>query len=158
MVTEFQDIICLSIDAESETGAVLKDKYNVRGFPALLFLNSDGTPRDLHIEQAVNVINWDDHENPLVVPKVLVDTPEFKSTEVLRCEYFCLEKLTLSIALEVPMNGKTFHALFIAEGECTVAWDGGSETAKAGESLLIPAALPAYTLNGTATVLRTTMA
>lgn len=47
MVTEFQDIICLSVDAESEAGAVLKNKYGVRGYPALLFLNSDGTPRDL---------------------------------------------------------------------------------------------------------------
>jgi mannose-6-phosphate isomerase len=120
-------------------------------------MGNDGKPRDLHIDQAVNVINWDDHENPLVGPKVLVDTPEFKSTEVLRCEYFCLEKLTFSIPLEVPMNGKTFHALFIAEGECTVAWDGGTETVKAGESLLIPAGLPAYTLNGSATVLRTTI-
>ncbi len=41
------DIICLSIDAESETGSALKDKYGVRAYPALLFLNSDGSARDV---------------------------------------------------------------------------------------------------------------
>lgn len=40
------DIVCLSVDAESESGARLAKKYGVRGYPALLFLNSDGSPRD----------------------------------------------------------------------------------------------------------------
>ncbi|MFT7484410.1 MAG: hypothetical protein ACI9F9_000250, partial [Candidatus Paceibacteria bacterium] len=40
------DILCLSIDAESESGSALAKKYGVRGYPALLFLNSDGSPRD----------------------------------------------------------------------------------------------------------------
>ena len=55
------------------------------------------------------------------------------------------------------MDGKTFHALFVAEGKMQISWEGGSETARAGESVLIPAALPAYSLNGNATVLRTTI-
>jgi mannose-6-phosphate isomerase len=120
-------------------------------------MGNDGKPRDLHIDQAVNVINWNDHENPLVEPTVLIDTPDYQHLEVLSCEYFRLEKLTFSKPLDVVLNGKTFHALFIAEGEATIAWDGGIETAKAGESVLIPAALPAYTLDGNATVLRTTI-
>jgi mannose-6-phosphate isomerase len=120
-------------------------------------MGNDGLPRALHIDQAANVINWDDHENPLVEPTVLVDTEGFQCLEVLRCAYFRLEKLVLSIPLEVPMAGKTFHALFVAEGVAQISWDGGSETARAGESILIPAALPAYTLDGNATVLRTSI-
>lgn len=118
---------------------------------------NDGKPRDLHIDQAVQVINWNDHDNPLVEPSVLVETEGFQCLEVLACEYFRLEKLTFSMPLEVPMPGTTFHALFIAEGEATLVWEGGSESAKAGESVLIPAALPAYTLDGKATVLRTSI-
>ena len=41
-----QDMLVLSIDAESETGEPIAKRFAVRGFPALLFLNSDGTPRD----------------------------------------------------------------------------------------------------------------
>lgn len=40
------DVICLSIDAESDAGSVLAKKFGVRGYPTLLFLNSDATPRD----------------------------------------------------------------------------------------------------------------
>jgi len=118
-------------------------------------MGNDGKPRDLHIEQAINVISWDDHENPLVEPKILVDTDTFQCLEVLKCEYFQLEKLTFTAPLEVPMSGKTFHALFIAEGEAVIEWEGGSLSAPAGTSVLVPAALPAYTLAGNATVLRT---
>jgi mannose-6-phosphate isomerase len=120
-------------------------------------MGNDGKPRDLHIDQAVEVINWNDHGNPLVEPKLLVDTAAFQCWEVLECDFFRLEKLRFSQPQEVPMSGKTFHALFITEGEAKITWDEGSETAKAGESILVPAALPAYTLSGKATILRTTL-
>ncbi len=103
------------------------------------------------------MINWNDPENPLVEPTVLVDTDGFQCTQVLKCEYFCLEKLIFSMPLEVPLSGNTFHALFVAEGETVIEWRGGQEKAGPGTSVLIPAALGTYTLNGNATVLRTTI-
>lgn len=41
------DIICINIDAETDAGSALAKKYGVRGYPALLFLNSDSSPRDV---------------------------------------------------------------------------------------------------------------
>jgi len=120
-------------------------------------MGNDGKPRDLHIEQAINVINWNDHQDPLVEPKLMVDTDTFQCWEVLKCEYFRLEKLTVTAPLEIPMSGRTFHALFVSQGEATISWGDESLEAPAGTSLLVPAALPAYTLGGTATVLRTTI-
>jgi mannose-6-phosphate isomerase len=120
-------------------------------------MGNDGKPRELHIEQAANVIDWNDRENPLVKPTLLVDTDTFQCTEILQCEYFRLEKLTFSVPLEVPMKGTTFHALFVADGETTLHWDDEKIIASAGTSILVPAALPAYTLEGKATVLRTTI-
>ena len=120
-------------------------------------VGADGQPRELHIDQAIDVINFDDNENPIVEPKVLVDTENFQCLDVLKCEYFQLEKLTFTASVEVPMSGKTFHALFVSEGEAVIEWDGGKITAPAGTSVLVPAALPAYTLAGHATVLRTTI-
>ncbi|VGO20005.1 type I phosphomannose isomerase catalytic subunit [Pontiella sulfatireligans] len=120
-------------------------------------MGNDGQPRELHIEQAINVINWEDRDSPLVEPVTQVDTDSFQCSEVLACEYFRLEKLSFNAPLEVPMNGKTFHALFVSEGEATVSWGEDALTAPAGTSILVPAALPAYTLNGKATVLRTTI-
>lgn len=120
-------------------------------------MGNDGKPRPLHIDQAINVINWNDHESPLVEPRVLVDTDTLLCMEVLKCEYFYLEKLTFSAPLEVPMTGKSFHALFVAEGDAVIRWEEESLSAPAGTSILVPAALPTYTLDGDATVLRTTI-
>ncbi len=120
-------------------------------------MGNDGKPRELHLGQAVEVINWDDHEDPLVKPTLLIDTDGFKCWDVLKCEYFQLEKLSFYMPKEVPLDGDTFHALFVSEGEAKIEWDGGYEIAQAGESILVPAALVSYTLSGNATVLRTTI-
>lgn len=120
-------------------------------------MGNDGKPRELHIEQAVNVIDWEEHENPVIEPELLVDTDTFQCWKELQCEYFKLEKLVFSAPLEVPLKGTTFHALFVAEGEAEILWDDERLVAKAGTSVLIPAALPAYTLDGCATVMRTTI-
>jgi mannose-6-phosphate isomerase len=119
-------------------------------------MGNDGKPRELHIEQAINVINWDDNDNPQIESELRVDTDTFKCWEVLQCEYFRLEKLVFTAPLEVAMDGASFHALFVAEGEAEISWDDEILTAPAGTSILVPAALPAYTLEGHATVLRTT--
>lgn len=120
-------------------------------------MGNDGKPRELHIDQALDVINWEDTDHPLVEPKLLVDTETFQCLEVLSCEYFKLEKLIFSAPLEVPMSGKTFHALFVAEGEAELHWGDEGLAAPAGTSVLIPAAMPSYTLSGNATVLRITI-
>lgn len=120
-------------------------------------MGNDGKPRELHIEQAVNVINWNDDKSPLAEPVLKADTEGFQQRELLRCEYFCLEKLVIAGMNEIPMTGDSFHALFVAEGEATLTWKDGSETLKPGESILVPAALPIYTLDGNATILRTSI-
>lgn len=120
-------------------------------------MGNDGNPRELHIDQAVEVINWDDHDDPLVSTSLLSESEACRIEEVLSCEYFRLEKLTLTGTTETQVSGETFHALFVSEGALTLSWDGGSETATAGESILIPAALPAYSLAGEAMILRTTI-
>ena len=120
-------------------------------------MGNDGKPRALHIDQAVNVINWNLHQNPLVKPKMMINTDTFQCLDVLQCDYFRVEKMIFSAPLEVSLSGKTFHALFVSEGETEISWKGGNLIAPAGTSILIPAALPAYTLEGNATVLRTTI-
>jgi len=120
-------------------------------------MGNDGTPRELHIEQAVNVINWDSRENPLVEPKVLTKTDEYQCIEVLACEYFRLEKLIYSAPQTFSLTGKTFHALFVSEGQAFIEWNEEKLQLPAGTSVLIPAAMPTYTLSGNATILRTSI-
>lgn len=120
-------------------------------------MGNDGKPRDLHIEQAVNVINWNDNENPLAEPVVISSSDQLTHSQILACEYFRLEKLMFSAPLKTVLDGTSFHALFVSEGTATVHWGEEQLEAAAGTSVLIPAALPSYVLDGNATVLRTTV-
>ena len=42
-----KDVLCYSIDAESKEGRVIARKFDVKGFPTLLFLEPDGRVRDV---------------------------------------------------------------------------------------------------------------
>ncbi|MAW39594.1 MAG: mannose-6-phosphate isomerase [Kiritimatiellaceae bacterium] len=121
-------------------------------------MGNDGKPRELHIEKAVEVINWDDTENPLVEPICLSQTDTLEHWQILACDYFKLDKWILNGNHVCTLDGSTFNALFIAEGQITLTWGSdNSLTVPTGRSVLIPAGLSSYTLTGTGTILRTAL-
>ena len=120
-------------------------------------MGNDGKPRELHINQAINVMDWCDREDPLVEQSVITSEDDLLHVEVLSCEYFRLEKLVYSEPVICALDETSFHALFIAEGTAIVKWDGNAMEVPEGTSVLVPAILPSYTLGGSATVLRTTV-
>lgn len=46
VVAEMKDVLCYSVDAESETGVPIAEKYAAKSFPTLVFLEPDGAERD----------------------------------------------------------------------------------------------------------------
>lgn len=46
VVAEMKDILCYSVDAESEAGVPIAEKYGAKSFPTLVFLEPDGAERD----------------------------------------------------------------------------------------------------------------
>ena len=113
-------------------------------------VGNDGKPRELHIEQAMNVIDWNNTADPRCTPQ------SFGAIDLIQeCAHFRLEKINLNGSIETPLDGSTFHALFIAEGELQLQWESDTMTATKGTSILIPAALRGYTLIGKAIILRT---
>ena len=46
VVTEMGDILCMNIDKDSKAGGKVAELYGIGGLPTLLFLDSDGSPRD----------------------------------------------------------------------------------------------------------------
>ncbi|MBM4142001.1 MAG: mannose-6-phosphate isomerase [Lentisphaerae bacterium] len=109
-------------------------------------LGSDGRPRELHVGEALRTIDWEDR-----APSILARGPARVAggntrTEVLRCPFFVVTRLDLREPLDSAGDGRSFHALFTAEGGLRIQAGNTVTRLGAGRSCLIPAALPSYRL------------
>lgn len=109
-------------------------------------VGNDGKPRELHIQQALDVINWDDSESPVVSPTLISKNDQFEHWAILKTPYFEFEKLDVQSKWCTPHTPETFQILFVAAGKALFEWDGGSSEYPAGTSILIPAALHGCTV------------
>ncbi|MBU0678138.1 MAG: class I mannose-6-phosphate isomerase [Verrucomicrobia bacterium] len=105
---------------------------------------SDGKSRQMHIDEALQVIHWDDTESARVTESPVAERGESRLTEVLTTPYFRLERLDLHGEWEDECDGSTFHVLFVAEGEVRLKAGQFDETIAAGTSCLLPSVLGDY--------------
>ena len=112
-------------------------------------VGNDGKPRETHVKKALQVIDFQDSEDPVCSPVEKV--PGVR--EVCRCDFFVLEELNVHGDIEQICDGSTFHVLFSAEGSFEMVYAGGvTESVAKGTSVLMPAALGAYTLRSDAAI------
>ncbi len=122
-------------------------------------VGKDGKPRELHLDEALRVIRWDDVESPKAVPRRIGHLGKNELWEILSCPWFRLEKLVLNETWEGAADRKTFQVLFAAEGRIAIEWDSAGEKLVPGTTCLLPAALPRWRLKPAgkpATILRVT--
>jgi len=108
--------------------------------------DANGKPRPLHIEESFKVIDWTSPPPRMNAPFVTRTTPNATWADVVSCDYFNVRKLTLSRLETIPLDGTSFHALFVERGEAIVEAGDIAYTLTAGMSCLIPAAAKHYTL------------
>lgn len=109
-------------------------------------LGLDGKPRDLHVEESLKSIDFDDFEPSM-------DEPE--DNTLADCEYFHVEKLTLAPGDIVGnLSPDRFSIFSVAEGEITCSV--GRVFSK-GDFFLLPRGTGQLTAGSRATVLRTTI-
>ncbi|WP_372795452.1 type I phosphomannose isomerase catalytic subunit [Pontiella sp.] len=119
-------------------------------------VGNDGKPRELHVEKALQVIDFEDAAEPICVPTAVSSDVR----NICTSEFFILDELQVDGELEQQADGTSFHALFSADAGFELAYGGGfAESVAKGESVLIPASLGAYTIKSDAaiTVLKTTV-
>lgn len=95
----------------------------------------DGKLRELHIEQAIKTINFEDHEPSLAKPKGAV---------LVECPFFTAERHELTSSREDRCDGTSFHILAGVSGQAKVIAGSFTESLGTGEFLLLPATLGAY--------------
>lgn len=105
----------------------------------------DGKPRALHIEQAMAVSNWSDYTPGTTVQQTEQDKTEGK-TVLASCEYFVVEKYELNSPRTFRSDGSSFYILNCVAGGGMLTWNGGNESLKFGDTLLIPASITEFSI------------
>lgn len=113
--------------------------------------DKDGNLRQLHVEKAVDVTKMETAADSGYQPPVTADGNTV--TVLASCPLFETVKYEVSASAAIKSRG-AFELLVFTEGAGSIAYDGGEEPFKAGDSFFIPAALDDYTIDGACEVLR----
>ncbi len=116
----------------------------------------DGQPRELHIEQALQVTNWDEPIATLTPPEPQEPLAGMSRAKLVESPYFLLESLTLGSSATLPATPNSFQVLFAEKGSFSVSANGETVEVTEGSSVLLPAATGEAELRGNAKIVRVT--
>jgi len=108
----------------------------------------DGKPRDLHLEQALEVIDWKDSASPLVEP-AREKAGDNETDLLLISDQFTIERVSVKKNYQDLCDGGRFQVLSAVEGEGEIvpARAGALPVRiRRGDFILLPAYLGAYTV------------
>jgi mannose-6-phosphate isomerase len=102
-----------------------------------------GRPRPLHMEQALDVLDFALVEPQPAKPKVMLDDEGFKIEQLAACPYFETERLTMPAGYEFfgLCDGATFELWAVLKGRATIYSDAEPVTLAAVQWALLPAEL-----------------
>lgn len=121
-------------------------------------LGADGKPRELHIEEAMQVIEWQDEGEVKPQARLMESAGANEVWEVLESPCFVMDRIELREEMECESSGGHFRVFFCVAGEVDIAWDGGAFRFSPGTTVFVPAGLRKFVLNpaeSAATLLRT---
>jgi len=106
-------------------------------------VGTDGKPRPLHVDKALDVINWKLIEPGVYQPRLVASEDGLTRYEITRSEYFVVERVTLSpgAVYSGRTDGTTLEIWGTVEGESELAWDGEPVSLPAIRFGLVPARL-----------------
>ena len=114
-------------------------------------LDADGQPRALHIEQSLEVIDFASGPRSLQVAQTIEQLPSGHGVRerLVHCDKFLLDRLQSSqedaITMTIGGDGRC-HLVTVPAGQAKLNWgdsNSNMEPIATGQSLLLPAALPA---------------
>lgn len=110
-------------------------------------LDDSGKPREMHLEQGLDVLDTTPPTWHRTTPQALDD--HHARTVLTACRYFALELLQPRQSLDVALDGTTFHLLAVLAGTATLTSAGTDPVSvNTGQSVLIPASAGKYRLTG----------
>lgn len=101
---------------------------------------ADGKPRELHVEQSLLSIDFDDLAEPLT--EIVPFGESGRQGEcICRSDFFVMDRFRGTTPFVTDPAGETFQVLFAESGSAELAWDGGRMDCGTGMSVLLPASM-----------------
>lgn len=113
-------------------------------------LDTDGKPRELHVEKAKEVTDLFPAQKVAPVPIPLTDPQD---TLLSCCPYFAVVRQTVDSPRSYQADAGSFHALMCVEGSGELTCGEEKLSFPAGATVFVPANCEAFTLSGSMTVL-----
>ena len=104
----------------------------------------DGKPRPLHVDKAIDVINFAQVEPDKYSPQLIEQSHGLRREVITTCSYFNVERITLDkhgTAFQGRCDGSTFEIWGIMSGQGRVVWTGAPLELSAVHFTLLPAIL-----------------
>ncbi|MFP5438518.1 MAG: type I phosphomannose isomerase catalytic subunit [Bacteroidia bacterium] len=111
-------------------------------------VDANGNGRELHVELALDAMNYDLTDTEKIYAK-----EENTSNNMVDCPYFTTNYVPLNGSAEITRTGETFTVYICTEGEYSLTVAGEAHAFKKGDTVLVPAAVKEFALNGNATLL-----
>jgi mannose-6-phosphate isomerase len=114
-------------------------------------LTAEGKPRELHVDKALDVMDYEPTPIHKVQPVVLNDAPDGTLQRCLvACRYFVLEELAFGGPLTETTHDTSCQILSLLDGACRLSAGQDEPLALAkGDTVVLPAALGFYRIENT---------
>ena len=120
-------------------------------------VGKDGKTRPLHVEKSLDTINFNYTGDVCKSPEgitVEVGQNTKKSVKIAN-KYFSIEQYVLEDGkVEENADGSKFYVYIICQGEGKIVYNGGELPVKMGRTVLVPANMGTYALEGTMTAIK----
>jgi len=111
-------------------------------------VDANGNARELHVDLALEAINYNTVETKKEYSKNVN-----QSNEVVDCPYFTTNFIPLDGEINVSKSGETFTVYMCVEGSFEIEYNNSKMQYIKGDTVLLPAAMNSFSLNGKASIL-----
>jgi mannose-6-phosphate isomerase len=111
-------------------------------------VDANGNTRELHVDLALEAINYNKVET-----KKSYTNKSNQSNTVVDCPYFTTNYIPLDGAISVSKSRESFTVYMCVEGSFEIEYNNSKTQYIKGDTVLIPAAMNAFILNGKASIL-----
>jgi len=115
-------------------------------------VDENGKSRDLHIAKSIEVINFDSEKEPEKVRGIKMEFEDYQVVRYIANDYCAVDKIVLNGHLKHSTNDK-FHVFNVVEGSMKIKYRDMVVEMEAGESVLLPAVLGEYDMEGKGIIL-----